>query len=142
MDTSLPVDLRLDPYSHGLGSGSDDDVFSFFLGPAPTIGRQSAYMKRNMDKMNMPENYIGQNLYLRDTMEDWMFTANQTWYTERILPWRVTDQIKLQWTEMEANPHFLVCQFLFIVSLLFNFLSTGNHSSSSHKSNCDPETYF
>lgn len=36
-----------------------------------------------------------------------MFTANQTWYTERILPWRVTDQIKLQWQEMEANPHFL-----------------------------------
>lgn len=68
MDTALPIDLRLDPYSHGLASGSDDDVFSFFLGPSPTIGRQSAYQKRNVDKFNMPENYVGQNLYLRDTM--------------------------------------------------------------------------
>lgn len=54
----------------------------------------------------MPDAYVGENLFVRDTMEDWMFTANQTWYTERIMPWRVTDQINLQWTETEANAFF------------------------------------
>ena len=73
MDTALPLNLRLDPFAHELASGSDDDVFSFFLGPSPTIGNQSAYMKRNVDKFNMPENYIGQNLYLRDTMVSFYF---------------------------------------------------------------------
>ncbi len=34
-----------------------------------------------------PESYIGESEYLRDTMEDFMLTAQWDWYTERILPW-------------------------------------------------------
>lgn len=55
----------------------------------------------------MPEAYIGESEYMRDTMEDWMLTANQTWYTERVMPWYKTDQIHLQWTEWENNVHYL-----------------------------------
>lgn len=55
----------------------------------------------------MPENYVGESLYLRDTMEDWMFTANWTFYTERIMPWYRTDSIHLQWAEWENNVHYM-----------------------------------
>lgn len=55
----------------------------------------------------MPESYVGESLYLRDTMEDWMLTANWTWYTERIMPWYRTDNIHVQWTEWENNVHYM-----------------------------------
>jgi len=44
---------------------------------------------------------------LRDTVEDWNFTANQKWYTDRILPYRKTEEIHVQWELMENNPSFM-----------------------------------
>jgi hypothetical protein len=55
----------------------------------------------------MPEAYIGESEFLRDTVEDWNFTANQTWYTQIVLPWYRTDQIHVYWEQWENNPSFM-----------------------------------
>lgn len=106
MDMNLPPSQLLDPYSHGLASGYND-IFSPFLGPAPRQEAKSSYSKKNNSKWNMPEVYVGKNEYLGETVEDWMLTANQTWYTERIMPWLRTDNIHIRWTQWEYNPHYM-----------------------------------
>lgn len=106
MDTNLPPSQRLDPYSYGISSGHSD-LYSFFLGPPPRPGKDSAYSKKPVSKWNMPENYIGESEFLRDTVEDWNFTANQTWYTQVVLPWYRTDQIHVYWEQWENNPAFM-----------------------------------
>lgn len=106
MDTNLPSSQRLDPYAYGIASGHSD-LYSFFLGPPPRPGKDSAYSKRPVSKYTMPESYIGESEFLRDTVEDWNFTANQTWYTTIVLPWYRTDQIHVYWEQWENNPSFM-----------------------------------
>jgi hypothetical protein len=43
----------------------------------------------------MPEAYVGQNEYIRDTIEDLTLTAKWDWMTERILVWFRTDVCSL-----------------------------------------------
>lgn len=105
-DTNLPESQRYDPYAHGISHGHSD-LYSFFMGPPPRPGKESAYSKKPTAKWNMPESYIGESEFLRDTVEDWNFTANQTWYTERILPWYRTDEIHVHWEQWENNPSFM-----------------------------------
>lgn len=105
MDNLAPSQ-KFDFYAHGVASGQKD-LWTPFLGPPARDPPQRAASNRNVAKWNMPEAYVGDNLYLRDTMEDYMFTAEQTWYTERILPWYRTDQISVQWDEWENNPHYM-----------------------------------
>lgn len=97
---------RLDPFGAGLNTGVNN-IYSPFLGPLPAQQRTDPYERRNVDKWNMPENYRGKNAYLRDTVEDLIWTANETWYTTVMLPWEVTDQIHMQWTNLQANAHFM-----------------------------------
>lgn len=97
---------QMDPYGIGFSTGSND-LFGKFLGPAPQLTRTDAYVHRNSDVWSMPENYKGRNLVLRDTLEDWMFTADQNVYTRRLLPWKVTEQVSLQWEQFEANAHIM-----------------------------------
>lgn len=97
---------RLDPYAYGLASGYSD-LHTPFLGPPPREQKTSSYAKKSVAKWNMPEAYVGESEYLRDTMEDWMLTAKWTWYTERAMPWYRTDNIHLQWTEWENNAHYM-----------------------------------
>jgi len=96
----------LDPFERGQGLGLNS-VHEAFLGPAPGPSRMDPYEQRNISKWNMPENYKGKNYYLGDTVEDLLFTADQTWYTERVMPWETTEDIHLQWTKLEANAHIL-----------------------------------
>lgn len=77
------------------------------MGPPPRNGKDSAYSKKPTSKWNMPESYIGESEYLRDTVEDWNFTANQTWYTQIILPYYRTDEIHVHWEQWENNPSFM-----------------------------------
>jgi len=95
----------LDPFSAG-GLGVDN-LHAAFLGPQQGPSRTDPYEQRNSEKWNMPENYRGKNMYLRDTVEDLLFTADQTFWTERVMPWNPTDDIHLQWTNLEANAHVL-----------------------------------
>lgn len=95
-----------DFYANGLASGSDS-LYTPFLGIAPRPERTYAYAQKNSSKLNMPEAYIGQNEYIRDTIEDLTLTAKWDWMTERILMWFRTENIHLTWSEWVNNPHFM-----------------------------------
>lgn len=103
---NFPDAMRFDPYANGLGMGHTD-LATAFLGPNPRPEQRSPYSMKSTAKWNMPESYVNENLYLKDTVEDWMFTANWTWYTERILPWKRMEDIHLKWEQWEANPHIM-----------------------------------
>lgn len=105
MDVGLPIS-QLDPLNnqHFTGVGN---AFLPWLGPMPTLQRSDPYEKRNTAVWDMPENYKGQNLTLRDTVEELMFTANQTYLTKYIMPFYPTDQVNLQWEKFEANAHLM-----------------------------------
>lgn len=105
MDTNLgPQGLNF--YDQGTPSGMNN-MFEAFLGPMPRSQSINPYEKRNTAVFNMPEAYLGRNLFLRDTVLDWMLTADQRWQTERILPWVITDEIHVQWQQWETNAHFM-----------------------------------
>lgn len=40
-------------------------------------------------------------------MEDYMLTAQWDFWTEKILPWYKTDDLSVQWTKWENNPHYM-----------------------------------
>lgn len=105
MDTSLPI-TQLDPLGQGLFTGVGD-MYSAYLGPLPTMQRSDPYAKRNTEVWDMPENYKGKNLYLRDTVEELMFTAHQKYLSTYIMPLVATDQINMQWEQLEYNAHLL-----------------------------------
>jgi hypothetical protein len=105
MDNLAPSQ-RFDPFAHGMASGYTD-LFTPFLGPPPREAKATPYAKKSNAVWNMPESYLTESEVLRDTVEDWMLTANQTWYTERIMPWFKTDDIHIQWEQWENNAHYM-----------------------------------
>ena len=105
MDSNLPIS-QLDPISQGNFTGVGN-AFVPWLGPMPTLQRSDPYEKRNTAVWDLPENYKGENLTLRDTVEEIMFTANQTYLTKYIMPLYPTDQVNLQWEKFEANAHLM-----------------------------------
>lgn len=51
-----------------------------------------------MNHWSLPDAYAGPNVYLRDTIVDWgKMAADHTWYTERVVPWVRTDEIRIMW---------------------------------------------
>jgi len=105
MDTNLPVS-QLDPLYNGQFTGAGK-AFEPWLGPMPTLQRTDPYEHRNVQIWDMPEGYKGQNLTLRETVEELAFTAKQKFLTKYILPWFPTDQVTLQWEQFEANAHLM-----------------------------------
>lgn len=95
----------LDPFSAGKSSGVSN-IYQAYMG-TPKNAETNALEKRHVTTWNMPDAYEGRNLFIKDTIEDWLWTADQTYYTEVILPWQVTDDIHLEWTTWEANAHIL-----------------------------------
>jgi len=73
-DTNLAPSQGLSFYDQGMPSGMDG-MFEAFLGPSAHPQATNPYEKRNVSVFNMPESYLGRNLFLRDTVEDWMFTG-------------------------------------------------------------------
>ncbi len=106
MDVAMPPSQLLDPYAHGITSGYEG-VFQTYLGPQPKLEKQSPYNKKDVAKWNFPDAYWDKSEYLRDTVEDWTMTANQTWYTERVMPWFKTNDIHVQWQNWENNAHYM-----------------------------------
>ena len=51
---------------------------------------------------NLPEAYKGKNLHLGDIM-DFLITRTDDWYTSRVLPWRMTDQLSVEWNIFRFN---------------------------------------
>jgi hypothetical protein len=103
---NLAPSQAFDPYAHGIASGHND-LWTPFLGPPSRPANPSPYSQKSTAKWNMPENYVGQSEYLRDTFEDYMLTAQYDWWTERIFPWYRTDQIHFEWTEWSNNAHYM-----------------------------------
>lgn len=97
---------QLDPFGAGLPTGSAS-IADAFLGPQPQGARLDVAEKRKVATWTLPEDRRGKNLYLRDTVEDLIWTANQTWYTQRVLPWHPTDELHIQWTNLTANAHLM-----------------------------------
>lgn len=105
MDNLAPSQ-QFDFYSAGLASGRTD-IFDPFLGPSPRVPDGNVYDMRNTAKFNLPEDKVGKNLQLKDTMEDMMLTAAWDFWTTRIMPWYRTDQIHVQWSEWDNNPAYM-----------------------------------
>lgn len=81
---NLSETQKFDFFSHGIASGVTD-IYTAFMGPPAREAKASPYAKKATAKWNMPEAYVGENEYLRDTMEDFMLTAQWDFYTERIV---------------------------------------------------------
>lgn len=105
MDNLAPSQ-QFDFFSAGLASGRTD-IFDPFLGPSLRVPEGNPYDMRNTAKFNLPEDKVGKNLQLRDTMEDMMLTAAWDFWTTRIMPWYRTDQIHVQWSEWDNNPAYM-----------------------------------
>lgn len=101
----LPKSQYLDPLAAGLSSGTNS-IFDAYLGQ-PRGGTTNPMEKRNVTTWDMPEAYEGKSLFLGQTIMDWMWTANQTFYTEVVMPYKVVDDIFVEWTSWEANAHIL-----------------------------------
>lgn len=97
--------IGLSPFSLGIGSGVDNILDAYLVNPVAS--KTNPMAGRNVTTWNGDEAYEDKALVLPETIMDWMFTANQTFYTERVLPWRVTKDIHVQWNTWEANAHFL-----------------------------------
>jgi len=105
MDTALPIS-QLDPLGNNHFSGVGN-VFEPYLGRLPQMQRIDPYEKRNNSNFDLPEEYKGKNLYLRNTIEDHTFTSKQTFMSKYILPIFATDQLHMQWETFEKNAHML-----------------------------------
>lgn len=97
----------LDPLSNGIFTGIDDDGYGPFLGPLASQPKANPHEITARETMSFPEARRGRNIFLANTVSDWVMTANQTWYTTRAAPWIVTDEIHAVWTQREANAHFM-----------------------------------
>ena len=81
-----------------------------YLGPQAESTRIDPYEKRSLEIWNLPENYKGQQLTIRDTVEDALISADDLrmkWLVKYVLPVLVTDQLTLQWEQLEKNVHLL-----------------------------------
>jgi len=105
MDSNLPI-TQLDPISQGQFTGVGN-AFVPWLGPMPTLQRSDPYEKRNNAVWDLTENYKGENLALKETIEQIMFNENKTYLTKYIMPLYETNQVTVQWEKFEANAHLM-----------------------------------
>jgi hypothetical protein len=105
MPINVPPSQSVDPYSIGISSGVDNLFEAYFA--APRTGKTNPLAGRNVSIFNGDEAYEGQALQLPPTLMDWMWTANQTFYTEVVLPWKVVEDIYVEWVVWEANAHVM-----------------------------------
>lgn len=105
MPNTGPPSRSLDPFSAGIALGTDSFLDAYLV--QPRTGKTNPLAGRNVQTWNMDEAYEGKALQLGDTIIDWLWTANQTFYTEWCLPWKPVDDIYVEWTTFEANAHIL-----------------------------------
>lgn len=103
---SLPPSQESAFYSKGLPSGLSN-LFEAYLGPPIRPQAVNPYEKRSVATFNGPEAFVGRNLFLRDTVTDWMLTAQYDWPTRRVFPIVYTTEIHIMWQQWETNAHFL-----------------------------------
>lgn len=91
----------------GLTTGSttnSDNPFEPFFGPVSVQDNQNVRAEDvySHETYNLPKAYEGKNLHLGDIM-DFLITRTDDWYTSRVLPWRMTDQLSVTWNIFRFN---------------------------------------
>lgn len=83
----------------------------FFGGVAPQYQKMLAEDKFAHETYNLPKAYEGKNKHL-ETVLDYLITKEDAWYTSRVLPWVLTDDLSVKWdifrfnkTLMDLEPH-------------------------------------
>lgn len=96
-ETTRALNLR-----GGLSVASQPDKFAKFFGPPANEVKIGAYDKLAVATDTLPDVYKGRNLYLRDSIDGFVFDNNE-WYTTVALPWAYTLQHHLQWNQWRFN---------------------------------------
>ena len=91
----------------GLAHGSttnSDNPFEPFFGPTSVQDNQNVKADDvfSHETYNLPKAYEGKNLHLGDIM-DFLITRTDDWYTSRVLPWKMTDQLSVSWNVFRFN---------------------------------------
>lgn len=77
---------------------------SEFFGPPNGPLTMSEY--GHYDHFALPTAYLGKNLFLRDTIDGFIMD-DFTWYTTKCLPYQRTDDINIQWNEINFDEHMV-----------------------------------
>lgn len=91
----------------GLSTGhttNSDNPFEPFFGPVSVQDGQNVKAGDTFshETYNLPEAYKGKSLFLEDIM-DWLITRTDEWYTSRVMPWKMTDQLSVKWNIFRFN---------------------------------------
>lgn len=91
----------------GLASGhttNADNPFEPFFGPISVQDGQGVKAGDTFshETYNLPDAYKGKSLYMEDIM-DWLITRTDEWYTSRVMPWKMTDQLSVKWNVWRFN---------------------------------------
>lgn len=91
----------------GLASGQTtnaDNPFEPFFGPISVQDGQGVKAGDTFshETYNLPDAYKGKSLYMEDIM-DWLITRTDEWYTSRVMPWKMTDQLSVKWNVWRFN---------------------------------------
>ena len=84
----------------GLSTGhttNADNPFEPFFGPVSVQDGQNVKAGDTFshETYNLPDAYKGKSLFLEDIM-DWLITRTDEWYTSRVMPWKMTDQLSVK----------------------------------------------
>jgi len=103
---------RMPGLTHGSTTNSDNP-FEPFFGPISVQDSQNVKADDvfSHETYNLPKAYEGKNLHLEDIL-DFLITRDDDWYTSRVMPWKMTDQISVTWnifrfnkTMLDLEPH-------------------------------------
>ena len=91
----------------GLSTGhttNADNPFEPFFGPVSVQDGQNVKAGDTFshETYNLPDAYRGKSLHLEDIM-DWLITRTDEWYTARVMPWKMTDQLSVKWDIFRFN---------------------------------------
>ena len=91
----------------GLSTGhttNADNPFEPFFGPVSVQDGQNVKAGDTFshETYNLPDAYKGKSLFLEDIM-DWLITRTDEWYTSRVMPWKMTDQLSVKWNVFRFN---------------------------------------
>ena len=91
----------------GLSTGhttNADNPFEPFFGPISVQDGQNVKAGDTFahETYNLPDAYKGKSLFMEDIM-DWLITRTDEWYTSRVMPWRMTDQLSVKWNVFRFN---------------------------------------
>lgn len=95
-----------------VGTAAGDHALKPFFGDVgPQYQRMLAEDKFAHETYNLPKAYEGKNKHL-ETVLDYLITKEDAWYTSRVLPWVLTDDLSVKWdifrfnkTLMDLEPH-------------------------------------